>query len=58
MNRLIFVSSRLLAPGLVFGQGGLDPSEILKFWPINGPHTPATIPVSATAPSNKSTSPP
>jgi alcohol dehydrogenase (cytochrome c) len=30
MTRLIIVSSLLLVPGLVFGQGGLDPSEILK----------------------------
>ena len=29
MKRLI-VSSLLFASGLVFGQGGLDPSEILK----------------------------
>ena len=29
MKRLI-VSSLLLVPGLVFGQGGLDPSDILK----------------------------
>src|SRR5438477_7231438 len=29
MKRLI-VSSLLMVPGLVFGQGGLDPSEILK----------------------------
>src|ERR1700682_495831 len=27
---VLLVSSLLLAPGLVFGQGGLDPSEIFK----------------------------
>jgi alcohol dehydrogenase (cytochrome c) len=30
MKRLLIVSSLLLAPGLVFGQAGLDPSAILK----------------------------
>src|ERR1700722_20078083 len=30
MKQLIIISSLLLAPGLGFGQGGLDPSEILK----------------------------
>src|ERR1700692_4291327 len=30
MKQLIIFSSLLLAPGLVFGQGGLDPSDILK----------------------------
>jgi alcohol dehydrogenase (cytochrome c) len=30
MKRLIIVSTLLLAPGLVYGQAGLDPSEILK----------------------------
>src|SRR5258708_908724 len=30
MKRLLIASSLLLAPGLMFGQAGLDPSEILK----------------------------
>ncbi len=30
MKRLIIASSLLLVPGLIFGQGGLDPSDILK----------------------------
>ena len=30
MNRLYILSSLLFAPTLVFGQGGLDPTEILK----------------------------
>src|SRR4249920_258108 len=30
ISSVLLVSSVLLAPGLVFGQGGLDPSEILK----------------------------
>jgi alcohol dehydrogenase (cytochrome c) len=30
MKRIVIFSALLIAPGLMFGQGGLDPSEILK----------------------------
>src|ERR1041384_2015004 len=30
MKQILLASTLLLAPGLLFGQGGLDPTEILK----------------------------